>query len=637
MLFDFFFSGIKKYGDGGSLTKDYSPEKKMLIADVMKLKEYATKLSDTIHDKDDVEAWVISKIAKVEQTTANVKHALEAEYPDKFEQGGNVGEHEDGEIAKMMLLHIGKYATKMLDAIEEKNIELQAWMTHELAIAGEMIDSVFHYMDFFVNHAKLQDGGYVGNKFFKTWTYNGKKISEITYSGDTKYSDIKRDFPSLTDKDLDILDAKGEVEVDGYEIRGERGYAGINFVAHKEEAADKMETGGAVEPTKAYKIIFEDISSYAEETKVDNLTDAQYENTKKIIAAGIVALDRVQNGIHSQFKIKSIQPMFEDGGGIGEYLDKFRARLEDMSDEALAKELANEWGIDENELFIDITTGNERESYINEMVDKQKQVLKSRGEFAKGGKLGNLGKLDKLGKGYTHFALLKADNKIVDGWDYSSLYDKSEKKYDTPSITEYTKIDLEDRFPHKEYSDFKILSRQTLKRRSIDPSDTNNWYKHPVLKDGGSLEGDWVVYDNETMEIIGDRHRSYKAAKKAAIALLDSEKYKEVGCMPYKRWSDENIFARGGSIPFSKKLKVGKVMHEFKHGTLKSHGKVVTDRKQAIAIALSSAGLSNKYEDGGMIENFRLPEADEYPVANCGIPDYNTALDRWALYYENIV
>jgi hypothetical protein len=42
-----------------------------------------------------------------------------------------------------------------------------------------------------------------------------------------------------------------------------------------------------------------------------------------------------------------------------------------------------------------------------------------------------------------------------------------------------------------------------------------------------------------------------------------------------------------------KQTKVGKVMHEYKEGTLHSGkgGPVVKSRKQAVAIALSSAGL----------------------------------------------
>lgn len=46
-----------------------------------------------------------------------------------------------------------------------------------------------------------------------------------------------------------------------------------------------------------------------------------------------------------------------------------------------------------------------------------------------------------------------------------------------------------------------------------------------------------------------------------------------------------------------KQAKVGKVMHEYKTGTLHSGGKsgpVVTSQKQAVAIAMSEAGMSKK-------------------------------------------
>ena len=48
--------------------------------------------------------------------------------------------------------------------------------------------------------------------------------------------------------------------------------------------------------------------------------------------------------------------------------------------------------------------------------------------------------------------------------------------------------------------------------------------------------------------------------------------------------------------------KVGKVMHEFKEGTLHSgkSDKIVKEPKQAIAIALSEAGLSKKATGGGV-------------------------------------
>ncbi|HEU5047288.1 MAG TPA: DUF6496 domain-containing protein [Rickettsiales bacterium] len=44
------------------------------------------------------------------------------------------------------------------------------------------------------------------------------------------------------------------------------------------------------------------------------------------------------------------------------------------------------------------------------------------------------------------------------------------------------------------------------------------------------------------------------------------------------------------------KKTVKRVMHEYKHGELESHGKKVKSKRQAIAIGLHEAGAS-KYED----------------------------------------
>ncbi|HUZ66271.1 MAG TPA: DUF6496 domain-containing protein [Beijerinckiaceae bacterium] len=49
----------------------------------------------------------------------------------------------------------------------------------------------------------------------------------------------------------------------------------------------------------------------------------------------------------------------------------------------------------------------------------------------------------------------------------------------------------------------------------------------------------------------------------------------------------------------SQKKTIGRVMHEFKHGELKSHGRKVRSPKQAVAIGLSEAGASNRKSAGG--------------------------------------
>lgn len=58
---------------------------------------------------------------------------------------------------------------------------------------------------------------------------------------------------------------------------------------------------------------------------------------------------------------------------------------------------------------------------------------------------------------------------------------------------------------------------------------------------------------------------------------------------------------------------VGRVMHEFKHGELRSggSGKKVKNPRQAIAIALSEAGASNQQSPSKNERNFRRTKAKE--------------------------
>lgn len=67
----------------------------------------------------------------------------------------------------------------------------------------------------------------------------------------------------------------------------------------------------------------------------------------------------------------------------------------------------------------------------------------------------------------THFLTQKSDSKIVFAWDYSGL--------DRDSIKEYSKIDIKDMFPNNKPSDFKIISKNELIKRGINPMDEKNW------------------------------------------------------------------------------------------------------------------------------------------------------------------
>ncbi len=79
---------------------------------------------------------------------------------------------------------------------------------------------------------------------------------------------------------------------------------------------------------------------------------------------------------------------------------------------------------------------------------------------------------------YTHYGVRKSDNKIVTGWDYSSLYDSETRAYDNISVKEYSKGDLKDMFPESKPAEFKVVTTKFLKNNGVDPMNSNNWVEY---------------------------------------------------------------------------------------------------------------------------------------------------------------
>jgi hypothetical protein len=67
-------------------------------------------------------------------------------------------------------------------------------------------------------------------------------------------------------------------------------------------------------------------------------------------------------------------------GGI---IENYRQRLENMSDSELAEEYEYETGVSKDDIMADID--DERDTYIDELVFRLKQTMRSRGEYADGG------------------------------------------------------------------------------------------------------------------------------------------------------------------------------------------------------------------------------------------------------------
>jgi len=129
-------------------------------------------------------------------------------------------------------------------------------------------------------------------------------------------------------------------------------------------------------------------------------------------------------------------------------------------------------------------------------------------------------------------------------------------------------------------------------------------YKKAVesyINDRYKEDVDW----SESMILFDDRSEETKIKKAVIVTKQGNE---------YEVYHDDifSMFKRGGMTTTQQKNKMGKVMHEFKEGTLhSSSGQKVTDRKQAIAIGLSEAGLS-KYETGGKLEDFDINTLDAF-------------------------
>lgn len=108
---------------------------------------------------------------------------------------------------------------------------------------------------------------------------------------------------------------------------------------------------------------------------------------------------------------------------------------------------------------------------------------------------------ETINKKYTHFAIRKSDNKIVNGWETIS---------DVDSLKYYAKMDLKDIFPDSKISDFIIYSKNALIKKGIDPFDIKNWESYKADKvDETDIHG---VAGNPDEEV---------EYKKAQIKILD--------------------------------------------------------------------------------------------------------------------
>jgi len=112
-------------------------------------------------------------------------------------------------------------------------------------------------------------------------------------------------------------------------------------------------------------------------------------------------------------------------------------------------------------------------------IDNDKTGGRSLGKIEDGDRVETVNKVDeakpkgKINPKYTHFALRKSNNKIVNGWEYKDL--------DPQSIAEYVRMDLKDM--DIKPSEVSVLTTKGIKAKNIDPFDSDNWEKLEVDED----------------------------------------------------------------------------------------------------------------------------------------------------------
>lgn len=122
----------------------------------------------------------------------------------------------------------------------------------------------------------------------------------------------------------------------------------------------------------------------------------------------------------------------------------------------------------------------------------------------------------KVDPKYTHFAVRKDNNLIVNGWDYKGV--------DKNDIIYYVKMDLNDLFPNNRASDFKVLTIKGLEKQGINPFDWNSWEKTNDSEidetTGASSSG---AYTGKLMARIGKPKPTYTGGKLVSLMEFNTE------------------------------------------------------------------------------------------------------------------
>ena len=171
----------KKYEYGG----DVEPDEAFAVKQLTKIHDYAEAASAMLKDDTKLEAWLQGLVSKSEQMISDVKHSLQADFPSRFMNGGEID--EPGKYVKSELLHIGNYARKLIAAIEDEagGVRLGPWMKANISVVSNYIGVVRHYLEFALDKVTFETGGLPGG-------FSGRDREHINAVEVPAYDDMQK-------------------------------------------------------------------------------------------------------------------------------------------------------------------------------------------------------------------------------------------------------------------------------------------------------------------------------------------------------------------------------------------------------------------------------------------------------------
>jgi hypothetical protein len=207
-----------------------------------------------------------------------------------------------------------------------------------------------------------------------------------------------------------------------------------------------------------------------------------YCNQGDVNALEILENNELINEVSNHFKInsKTLKQII-----LRETMKPFKNTLNYIIKDEVKKQILSEQNIGNEEVFNIESDGKLVDSFSDEEqanveLNKYKQSHPDKNFIIVKGTKKSFDELDEMcddlneeknmkneiDPNYTHFAIDKGTNKIVNGWEYDSDMDKE-------SIAEYCKMDIKDMDLNPK--DFKINTTKFLKSKGIDPFNTDNW------------------------------------------------------------------------------------------------------------------------------------------------------------------